>query len=100
MDKSKLKYGRKLRNILLKLWHKNINEIEEYLQFRIYNLEIERIKDIKKIIDRAFKNDELLIEQIDNIIRNAKCDAIQEIFNKMNIRYLDTETVIDYLKDV
>ncbi|MFW9878296.1 MAG: hypothetical protein ACFFG0_34880 [Candidatus Thorarchaeota archaeon] len=100
MNKNKVKYGRKLRNVLLKLWNKNMDEIDEYLQFRRYNLGIKNISDIKKIIDEAFKTDELLIDQIDNIIRNAKCDAIQEVFNKMNIKYLDTETVIDYLKDV
>ena len=100
MNKSKLKYGRKLRNILLKLWNKNIDEIEEYFQFRRYNTEVKGIKDIKKIIDKAFKNDELLIDQVDNIIRIAKCDAIQEVFNKMNIKYLDTEIIIGYLKDI
>jgi len=60
MNKNKLKYGIKLRNILLKLWNKDIDEIEEYLQFRIYNSELKRLKDIKKIIDEAFKKDEIL----------------------------------------
>jgi len=99
MNKSKLKYGRKIRNILLKLWNNNIDEIEEYFQFRRYNSEMRGIKDIKKIIDEAFQNDELLIDQVDNIIRSAKCDAIQEVFNNLNIRYLDTETIIGYLND-
>jgi len=100
MNKSKLKYGRKVRNILLKLWSQNFQEIEDYLQFKEYNSEMSGIKVIKKIIDKAFRDDELLIDQVDNIIRLAKCDAIQEIFNKMNIKYLETETIIDYLQDI
>lgn len=100
MNKSKFKHGRKLRNILLKLWTRKIDEIEGYLQFREYNSEVNGIKDIKKIIDEAFRNDELLIDQVDNIFKIAKCDAIQEIFNKMNIKYLETETIIDYLQDI
>ena len=100
MNKYKLKYGKELRNILLRLWNKDIDEIEEYLQFRSYNAGIKGIKDIKKIIDKAFQDDELLLDQVDNIFRIAKYDAIQEVFNRMRIKYLDTETVIDYLTDI
>ena len=100
MNKRKLKYGKELRNGLLRLWHNDIDEIEEYLQFRSYNRELKCLKDIKRIVDDAFKIDELLIDQVDNILRNAKYDAVQEIFNRMNIKYLDTELVIDYLTDI
>ncbi len=100
MNKRKLKYGKELRNVLLRLWHNDIDEIEEYLQFRSYNRELKCLKDIKRIVDDAFKIDELLIDQVDNILRNAKYDAVQEIFNRMNIKYLDTELVIDYLTDI
>ena len=91
MNTYKIKHGKKLRKLLLKLWNNNIDEIEEYFQFRKFNKEIKGIKEIKKIIDEAFKNDELLIDEIDNIIRIAKCEAIQEIFDKVNIKYPDTE---------
>ena len=90
-------HGKKLRKLILKLWNRDIEEIDEYFHFKKYNKKIKGVKEIKRIIDQAFKNDELLIDEVDNIIRIAKCDAIQEIFDKMNVKYPDTETFTESL---
>ena len=46
MNKRKLRYGKEIRNVLLRLWNNDIDEIEEYLQFRSYNKELKCLKDI------------------------------------------------------
>jgi hypothetical protein len=92
---NKIIFGNKLRDKLLNLWDNDIYELKSIFQLQDLNNIIMDIRDIKILIEDAFREDELLIDRVDNIINSAKIEIMALILEKMNIEFPNVQNLID-----